>query len=116
MIETIILDYLISQNLALIGNHVYMEVPDDPPSEYILIEKTASGGENKIRSAMIAIQSISQTRLYTAMEINQSVLEAMDIFAANSDKIYSCKLNSDYNFTNPETKEYRYQAVFNIYY
>ena len=28
--------------------------------------------------------------------------------------ISKIKLNSDYNFTDTETKEYRYQAVFDI--
>lgn len=116
MIEAIICDYLISQDLDLVGSHVYLEVPVEPPSEYILIEKTASGTQNKICSAMIAVQSISGSRLYTAAQINQSVIDAMEMFADNSDKIYSCKLNSDYNYTDPDTKEYRYQAVFNVYY
>ena len=32
----------------------------------------------------------------------------------NLDEIASVKLNSDYNFTDEETKQYRYQAVFDI--
>lgn len=116
MIEATVCEYLIHQNLPLIGGHVYLEVPVHPESEYIVIEKTASGEQNKIRSAMIAVQSISETGLYTAAQMNESVIEVMSNFADNSAEIYSCKLNSDYNFTDPETKEYRYQAVFNIYY
>ena len=44
------------------------------------------------------------------------VVEAMEAMAETVDGVYSCKLNSDYNFTNTETREYRYQAVFNLYY
>lgn len=32
------------------------------------------------------------------------------------DDVISCKLNSDYNYTDEETKRYRYQAVFDIRY
>lgn len=116
MIEEIIMNYLISQNIDMVWDHVYMEVPVHPPSEYIVIEKTASGSHNKIRNAMIAVRSISKSRLFNAAQINQWLIDAMDVFAERSDKIYSCRLNSDYNFTDPDTKEYRYQAVFNINY
>lgn len=116
MIETVVCEYLISQQLDKVGDHVYMETPVHPPSEYIVIEKTASGVTNKIRNAMIAVQSISGSRKEYAGQINEAVVEAMDIFAEKSDKIYSCKLNTDYDFTDPDTKKYRYQAVFNLYY
>lgn len=115
MIEEIICNYLISRNL-LEGDRVYLEVPVNPPAEYIVIEKTSSGMHNKIRNAMIAVQSISRNRLVTAASINEAVIEAMEEFAQNSEEIYSCTLNTDYNFTDPKTREYRYQAVFNLYY
>lgn len=116
IIEATVKNYLISQNPADIGNNVYMEVPADPPAKYVVIEKTASGEQNKIRSAMIAVQSISRHSLYEAAVLNEAIREALENFADDSNEIYACKLNSDYNFTNAETKEYRYQAVYNIYY
>ena len=36
--------------------------------------------------------------------------------AVTLDDVISCKLNSDYNYTDKETKRYRYQAVFDIRY
>lgn len=116
MIEKIILDYLISCNIAGIGGHVYMEVPVSPPSEYIVIEKTAGGEIDKIDSAMAAIQSYSRTSLLAAAMTNHAVVEAMKVMAETVAEVYSSKLNTDYNFTNPDTKEYRYQAVFNLYF
>ena len=116
MIETTVQDYLISRELAGIGDNVFLEVPEDPPQEYILIEKTGSGKENRIDRAMIAVQSVSRSRLINAIKTNDRVKEAMDEFADRSDAIYSCSLNGDYNWTNTQTKEYRYQAVFNLYY
>lgn len=116
MIETIVLNYLKDKDLENIGVNVYMEVPEEPPERYIVIEKVGSGRENRIDRARIAVQSISGTSLAEAANINCAVKEAMDLFACESPDIYSCGLETDYNFTNTRTKEYRYQAVFNISY
>jgi len=116
MIETVILDYLIEQNIEGIGGNVFMEVPETPPGKYIVIEKTGSGRTNRIDDASFAVQSISGNSLLEAAQINDAVKAAMDVFAERSSKIYSCRLDTDYNFTNPATREYRYQAVYNIYY
>lgn len=116
MIEKTVLDYLIQQNIDGIGNNVFMEVPETPPARYILIEKTGSGRDNWINNASFAVQSISRNSLLEAAQTNKSVRDVMDALSDNSNEIYACKPDSDYNFTNPSTKEYRYQAVYNIYY
>ena len=116
MIEEIVLRYLLQQNIENIGENVFMEVPEKPPARYILIEKVGSGRDNWIDNASFAIQSISRNSLLEAAQTNHAVKAAMEVFADNSNEIYACKPDSDYNFTNPSTKEYRYQAVFNIYY
>ena len=117
MIETTLMNYLISKDLS-VRNHVYAEVPEKPPEAYIVIEKTGSGRTNRINRAMIAIQSVADRNkksLLDVMRINEEVKEAMDEIV-RLPEIFSCELNSDYNFTNEATKEYRYQAVFNLYY
>ena len=116
MIEAIVLNYLIGCGINGVGSNDFAEVPVNPPSEYIVIEKTASGEANKIHSAMIAVQSYSKTSLLTAASINKAVVDAMEVMAETVAEVYSSKLNTDYNFTDPDTKEYRYQAVFNLYY
>ena len=109
MIEKIVLDHL----KDVTRKPVYMEVPErDAPSEYILIEKTGSSNENFITTSTLAIQSIS-TSLYKAAQLNVYVIEAMKSLIENN-SISKCKLDSDYNFTDTETKQYRYQAVFDI--
>lgn len=115
IIEKSILDYLLGAGMS-VGTDVYCEVPLYPPEEYILIEHTAGSEDNYIRSAMVAVQSISRASLYRAMEINEEVLEAMRTYDEESTDVYGCKLNSNYNFTNTATKEYRYQAVFDVHY
>ncbi|MBQ9031864.1 MAG: hypothetical protein IJ106_10495 [Parasporobacterium sp.] len=116
MIEIIVLNYLLDQDIDGIGENVFLEVPEDPPARYIVIEKTGSGRENRISNASFAVQSISANSLLEAASTNEAVKAAMDVFAENSDKIYSCRLDTDYNFTNTATKEYRYQAVFNLHF
>lgn len=114
MIEVEIIKYLISKKIA--DGEVYAEVPKEKPERYVVTQKTASGIEDGIESAMVAIQSISSDSLLDAMILNESVKQAMLSMADEIEGIYSCKLNSDYNYTDTETKEYRYQAVFNLYF
>ncbi|MCQ2530282.1 MAG: hypothetical protein MJ086_03410 [Lachnospiraceae bacterium] len=115
MIEKTVLNYLIGKNITGIMDNVFMEVPETPPSEYLLVEKTGGGEQNRIEKGMLAIKSISKTSLLMAAELNEAVKDVMRDMADETD-IYSCKLNSDYNFTDTTTKEYRYQAVFNFSY
>lgn len=111
MIEETVLNHL-SGRLTF---PVYLETPEVLPEAYVLIEKTGSYNENFIITSTFAIQSIARNRLhlYDAARMNELVIEAMkDLILDNS--ITRCKLDSDYNFTDPETKSYRYQAVFDI--
>lgn len=108
MIEKIILDYL----REAIDVKVCMERPPKPPKRYVLIEKTGSSESNDIYMATIAIQSYAES-MYAAAALNEAVKEAMHE-ADTLDDITDVNLNSDYNFTNTATKEYRYQAVFDI--
>ena len=108
MIEKTVLDYL-DDALQV---PVYMEVPENPPKEYIVIEKTSGGVRNHIYNATLAIQSVSES-LYLAAGINEQVKAAMEVIADKTE-ISKCDLNSDYNFTDTSTKKYRYQAVFDL--
>lgn len=108
-IEYKLLKYL---NDNLNGIQAYMEEQNEPESEYVLIEKTGSSKENFINSATFAIQSYS-TSMQGAIDLNEDVKAVMDHFWEHN-AVYSCRLNSDYNFTDTETQRYRYQAVYNI--
>lgn len=108
MIEKIILDYLSSE----LSVPVYLERPEQPEKEYVLLEKTGSSVRNHIYSATLALQSIAPT-LYGAASLNELVKTAMNK-AVKLDEITHSKLNSDYNYTNPTSKTYRYQAVYDV--
>ncbi len=114
MIEATIISYL--NNVEGMAP-VYTERPETVPPKYVLVEKTGSSTENRITTSTVAVQSISDTlqngSLLDAIGLNEDVKEAMaDLITL--DNISGVTLNSDYNFTDETTKEYRYQAVFSI--
>ena len=108
MIEKIILDHLNSQ----LTEPVYMEHPDPAPASYVLIDKLGSGRVNHLNSSSFAFQSYAAT-LYKAAQLNEKVKTAVDSLITLND-IGAVRLNTDYNFTDTETKRYRYQAVYDI--
>ena len=110
MIEIIIKNYL-EEKLSL---PVVLEVPADPPSSFVLLEKTGSSREERIDRAMLAIQSYAPS-MYEAARLNERVKAAMDS-AAELDAVSASRLNSDYNFTDTTTKRYCYQAVYDLVY
>jgi len=109
MIEETILNHLTSQ---LTNVPVYMELPANPPPKYCLVEKTGSSVSDYIHTATIVIQSVAVS-LYEAATLNELVKTAMD-GAISLSSICKSKLNSDYNFTDTEKKQYRYQCVYDI--
>lgn len=108
MIEITVLDYLSGK----LDVPVYMEEPEKPPQSYVVIEKTGSSKENYICSAMLALQSYGETLLQAA-ELNEQVKVAMDDIV-ELDLVSRAELNTDYNFTDTQTKRYRYQAVYDL--
>ena len=110
MIETTVLNYLD----GVLTEPCSMEVPENPPETFVVIEKTGSSRANRVNSATFAIQSYAGT-MEKAAELNEKVKTAMDNIITLSD-IGGVYLNSDYNFTNTQTEKYRYQAVYVLYY
>ena len=109
MIEKTILTYLMNT----VQHPIYMEKPKSPePDKYYLMEKTGSGQQDMLFNSTIAIQSIAPT-MYEAAELNEDAKAAMHN-AIILNGITRVRLNSDYNYTDTQTKQYRYQAVFDI--
>lgn len=84
------------------------------PESYVIFEKTSSGKRDYANSATFAFQSYAPT-LYLAATLNEEVKASVESMVELKE-ISGIHLNSDYNFTDTETKEYRYQAVFDINY
>ena len=111
MLEKVILDYLAEQ----LDVPVYMERPLELTDQFVILERTSTSEMNKIRSCMLACQSYDRNSLAGAAALNDQVMAAMDQ-AIILPSISRCKLNNAYNFTDTATKEYRYQAVYDITY
>lgn len=62
----------------------------------------------------MAIQSYAPS-LYEACAINDSVKRAM-AHLSEVTSVTKVKLNTDYNFTDTSKAQYRYQAVFDLFY
>lgn len=110
MIEQKIKDYLDTCDL---GAPVLMEIPKNPPSEFFIVEKTGSAMNNHIYQSTIAIQSYASS-LYAAASANDDIKDAMLYDFVNEPEITKVELNSDYNYTDTQSKKYRYQAVFDV--
>lgn len=110
MIEKTVLDHL-TRTLAPVK--VCMEVPVDPPSRYVVIEKTGVEVEDYLWCSTFAVQSHAET-LYETAVLSAAVVGAMDLLPGRDD-VTRVRLNSEYNYTNTAEKRYRYQAVFDIY-
>ena len=109
MIEVTVLNYL---KTAFPNTTVVMEITPGIGDEFILLEKTGSGRSDKLNRSTFAVQSWAGS-LYRAMTLNNEVVEAM-LGITSIKEVSAVELNSDYNYTDTETKHYRYQAVFDL--
>ena len=110
MIEAIIRDYL----LSVLSVPVYIDVPVNPPAKRVVIERTGGGKENQVRNAMVAVQSYGATKAEAA-HLHEDVLSKLPGIATG-DVVSACDVNAEYDYTDTTTKQYRYQAVFDITY
>lgn len=108
MIEIVIKQFL-DKHLSV---PAFFERPNELPKKYVLFEKTGSGENNYLPSSTYAFQSYGPS-MYEAALLNEKLKEAVKSMIV-LDEISKIKLNSDYNFTDTTTKEYRYQAVYDI--
>lgn len=110
IIEVLLITYLKGRTSA--ENGVDIELPEEMPEKFILIDKTGSTTNDLLTSTTVAIQSYAASKA-EAMLLNEEVKRVMGGIV-ELDEVSACKLNSDYDFTDPTTKRYRYQAVFQI--
>lgn len=109
MIELIVKNYL-STKLEI---PIVFEHQKNLPKRFILIQKTSGSRENFLNSSTIAIQSYAES-MFESAKLNEKIKNLMyDLITVS--EVSKVSLNSDYNHTDLETKEYRYQAVFDIH-
>ena len=110
MIEEILKKYL-DEHLDVPS---FFEHDSKAPKRFVMIDRTGGTNKNALKHAVVAIQSYAES-LYEAASLNEHV-KYIATSMVELDNVSSIKLNSDYNFTDTETKQYRYQAVFEFYY
>ena len=110
MIEATVRNFL----LSALSVPVYVDVPPDPPADYVTVERTNGSETEHIREATIALQSYGASRADAATLHEQVISEMKTLITLDS--ISACYLNAEYDYTDTTTKRYRYQAVFNIVY
>jgi len=91
----------------------FMERPPKAPKQWVLLERIGQSAEEHgiLHRSRFAVQSYADS-LLNAAELDESVKDTL--LSAEHYNISSIKLNSSTNFTDPETKEYRYQSVYDI--
>lgn len=110
MIEVVIKKYLDQ----VVDVPVLLEHRTGLTGKYIIFEKTGSSKANQLVSATFAFQSYADS-MYEAAQLNKDLISYVESLI-KLPSIAKVKLSSDYNFTDTETKKYRYQAVFDINY
>jgi hypothetical protein len=108
LIEKTVMDYLDT----VLDDPSFTQEQNNGMTRFHLIQKVGSSTENKIFTSMVAVQSIAPSRIEAA-QMNKDVCEAMENIV-ELEVIGSCKLNSDYDYTDTSKKRYRYQALFEI--
>lgn len=111
LIEQRIIEYLHGQ-LAL---PVYGEVPEGNEGRFLVVEKSGSSRSDYIDTATIVVQSYADS-LAEAATLNNAAKTRMLAAPVLMDSISAVNLNSDYNYTDIDTKRYRYQGVFVVTY
>lgn len=111
MIELILQEFL--RNTLSVP--VYLERPAKGlPTKFILIDHTGGGIADHIKHPVVALQCYAGS-LYDAAVLADQATDAMLYEAPKLHEIGSVVLNSGpYNYTRTDSKEYRYQAVFEI--
>ena len=106
MIEVILKEHL----AAALGVPVELELPSPLPEQpFVLLDKTGSNTARGYGTASFAVQSWADT-LYHAAALNERVKAALQTLEERDD-IAAVDIQTDYNFTDPAAKRYRYQLV-----
>lgn len=111
MIDITILNYL-KKELSV---PVFMEkTSEDIPKEYVILDRIGSSKTNHLPTVTIAFQSYADSK-YQAALLNERLKTAIENLV-NLPEIRGITLNGDYPFNDVATKQYRYQAVYEIRY
>lgn len=109
MIDIVILDYV----SAALDVPVRMEIPEKRPPRFVVLKRSGRGRENGLESANLFADSYGES-LLDALELHEQVKDVLDTLDTLKE-ISSAELATDYPLTDTASKQYRYQAVYEIY-
>ena len=110
IIESYVIAYLDD-----LGYRVSAEVPKSTGGEFITVERTGSERTNQIDRATLAVQAWADT-MESAATLAEDVAEDLRDMIGE-DEISSVSVTGPYNYTDPKTSKYRYQAtVYVVFY
>lgn len=92
---------------------VYLEVPENTPSTFIVLQLIERGKENYINAATLEFRSYAPSK-FEAATLDEKVREAMEKLNETTD--ISARLGGGND--NPDTvlKRYRYRCYYNLYF
>lgn len=108
MIDQIIKQYLDGQ----LSVPSFFDFEKKMPAKFVSFERTSGGKVNHIKNSSFAFQSHADTK-YEALQLINEVIEVVERMI-ELDEMSKIELNTYYDFTDEESKKYRYQAVFEI--
>ena len=91
---------------------VYTEYPSNPPASFFVVDLIGTSGSVFVYDTTVAIQAWSASKLGAATMMEQIKRAMVDIIS--QDRIIRCDLQSMYPFPDMDSKQYRYQAVFEL--
>lgn len=109
IIEAVIIEYLEKE----LGVNAYAEIPEEKPSEYIVVEKIDGGRINQINTSTLSVYAYADS-LYKAVLLNERVKSAL-LNAIAIDDISSSKIGGENRSIDKANKEYRYETIINLY-
>lgn len=109
MIDAILIRHLSD---ALRPVPVSAQVPAKKPKRFVTVERTGMSLANHVYTTTFAVQSNAAT-LVDAAALDEDVRQAM-LGAVQLDGITAVRLNSSYNFTDPDSEQMRFQSVFDV--
>ena len=113
-IEERIISYL---NGALDEIQAYGEKPTNKNPDgnlFVVVEKTGVQRNDMLYTSTVAIQSYAPT-LYQAADLDEDVRAVMFALPDNLSEVSGIRLIGGGNFTDPSTRQPRYQSVFDVH-
>lgn len=89
-------------------------VPENPPENFVTVEKTGRTQKNTINRTVLAVQSYAPS-LSKAAALSEQVIGAV-IKMPLYENVGRVELINEHNFTDTRKKQFRYQAIFAINY